>query len=323
MSFSQSSPDEELAIAVLIPCYNEDAAIGSVVTSFRHCLPMATIYVYDNNSTDRTACVARDAGAVVRTEASQGKGHVVRRMFADVEADVYVLVDGDGTYEAEAAPRLVAKLIGGPYDLVNGSRVHASEAAYRPGHVLGNRLLSHLVALFFGRQVRDMLSGYKALSRRFVKSCPVLTSGFEIETEMLVHALELRVPMAELPTIYRERAEGSHSKLSTYRDGLRILRLIGHLVKNERPLLFFGGVGGVLAVSSLALGTPVVLEYLRTGLVPRFPTAILATGLMLSAGLSLFAGLILEGLVHARREAKLLRYLALPAVGARRSRGLV
>jgi glycosyltransferase involved in cell wall biosynthesis len=304
-------------IAVLVPCYNEEAAVRDVVMSFRRCLPSAKVYVYDNNSTDRTAVLAAEAGAIVRTESNQGKGHVIKRMFADVEADVYVLVDGDGTYEAEAAPRLVAELVLGPYDMINGARIHEAAAAYRPGHVLGNKLLSRLVALFFGRQVKDMLSGYKVLSRRFVKSFPVLTSGFEIETEMLVHALELRVPMTEVATAYRERIEGSHSKLSTYRDGLRILRLIAYLVKNERPLLFFGGVGALFAVISLGLGTPVVFEYVRTGLVPRFPTAILATGLMLSAGLSLFAGLILEGLVLARREAKLLRYLALPSVGVR------
>jgi glycosyltransferase involved in cell wall biosynthesis len=299
-------------IAVLIPCRNEEAAIGKVVADFRAALPNAAIFVYDNDSTDRTIEEARRAGAIVRSEPLAGKGNVVRRMFADVEADVFVLVDGDDTYDAASAPRLVERLLRDALDMVNAARVATSEQAYRPGHRFGNALLTGFVARTFGSRQGDMLSGYRVFSRRFVKSFPALASGFEIETELTVHALELRLPIAEVATPYRERPAGSSSKLRTYRDGVRILRTIVKLIKEEKPLAFFSAIFGVLALASIALGVPIVLEFLRTGLVPRFPTAILATGLMLLAFLSLTCGMILETVTRGRIEAKRLWYLSLP-----------
>lgn len=317
----ESAARRDCAIAVLVPCYNEAATVERVVADFRAALPTATIYVYDNNSKDGTAELAAQAGAVVRRETRQGKGNVVRRMFADIEADVYVLVDGDATYDAAAAPRLVTELLSGPFDKVNGARVHLSEAAYRPGHVFGNRLLSGLVGRFFGTRSKDMLSGYKVLSRRFVKSFPAKSSGFEIETELLVHALELDVPMSEIDTDYRERPPGSQSKLSTFRDGWRILNLILHLVRDLKPLQFFGTVAGGLMAISLVLAGPIVVEYLNTGLVPRLPTAVLSVGFMLSGLFSFFAGLILDSVARGRREAKLMAYLAHPAADQGRGGG--
>jgi glycosyltransferase involved in cell wall biosynthesis len=308
-----------LRIAVLIPCYNEAAAIGQVVRDFRAALPDASIYVYDNNSTDATAEIAADAGAAVRAEPLQGKGNVVRRMFADVEADIYVMVDGDDTYEAAAAPQLVATLLAEQLDMVCAGRGATERAAYRPGHRLGNRLLNGLVARVFGRQFRDMLTGYRVLSRRFVKSFPALSRGFEIETELSVHALELRMKVREVATAYRPRGEGSCSKLSTVRDGWRILRLIVLLIKEERPLLFFSAIAALFAFTSLALATPVILEFLRTGLVPRLPTAVLSTGLMLVAMLALTCGLVLDTVTLGRREAKRLHYLGLAAPAAGRT----
>ena len=299
-------------IAVLVPCYNEAQTIAGVVQSFRMNLPEAQIYVYDNNSTDGAAEVARKAGAIVRRERRQGKGYVVRRMFADVEADIYVLVDGDGTYDAAAAPRLVGELLAGPFDQVNGVRIHKSAKAYRAGHVVGNRLLSTLVSLIFGKYGRDMLSGYKALSRRFVKSFPAMSRRFEIETELLVHALDLDLPISETETDYRERPEGSVSKLSTIGDGLRILWLILHLVRDLLPLQFFSCVGAVFVIASLASGIPVILEFFATGLVPRLPTAVLAVGLMLVGIIAVFTGLILDSVAKGRREIKLLAYLSQP-----------
>ena len=299
-------------IAVLVPCYNEAQTIAGVVQSFRMNLPEAQIYVYDNNSTDGAAEVARKAGAIVRRERRQGKGYVVRRMFADVEADIYVLVDGDGTYDAAAAPRLVGELLAGPFDQVNGVRIHKSAKAYRAGHVVGNRLLSTLVSLIFGKYGRDMLSGYKALSRRFVKSFPAMSRRFEIETELLVHALDLDLPISETETDYRERPEGSVSKLSTIGDGLRILWLILHLVRDLLPLQFFSCVGAVFVIASLASGIPVILEFFATGLVPRLPTAVLAVGLMLVGIIAVFTGLILDSVAKGRREIKLLAYLSEP-----------
>lgn len=301
--------------AVLIPCYNEEAAIGTVVKDFRAALPDATVYVYDNNSRDRTVEVARAAGAVVRHEPLQGKGNVVRRMFADVDADVYLLVDGDDTYHAASAPALIDKLCSEQLDMVNAQRVSTAEAAYRPGHVLGNRLLTGLVTAVFGKRTSDMLSGYRALSRRFVKSFPALAGGFEIETELTVHALELRMPFAEMATPYKERPAGSVSKLSTYRDGLRILFMIGKLVKEERPMPSFGLAAVVFALASLVLAVPVVLTFLETGLVPRLPTAVLSAALMILSFLSLACGLILDSVTRARREIKRLAYLAQPAPG--------
>lgn len=296
-------------VAVLFPCYNEAITIGQVVSDFKAALPDADIYVYDNNSADDTVRIARAAGAVVRHEARQGKGNVVRRMFADIEADIYLIADGDGTYEAAAAPHMISKLLSGPYDKVNGVRVHSVAAAYRPGHQFGNLMLSGLVALIFGARSRDMLSGYKALSRRFVKSFPASSQGFEIETELLVHTLDLDLPMAEIDTVYNERPPGSVSKLSTMKDGVRILWLIFQLVRDLLPLQFFGAVGGALILLSFGLGIPVVLQFLETGIVPRLPTAVLATGMMMLGFLSIFSGLILDSVARGRREAKLLNYL--------------
>lgn len=309
-------------IAVLIPCYNEAEAIASVVRDFAAALPEATVYVYDNNSCDQTREIAAQAGAIVRTETFQGKGNVVRRMFADIEAEVYVLVDGDGTYDAPSARGMVDQLLESSLDMVNGARVPVAAAAFRPGHVLGNRMLTGTVALIFGDRLKDMLSGYRVMSRRFVKSFPALAAGFETETELTVHALELRLPIAEVQTPYRDRPAGSTSKLRTYRDGFRILRTIFILVKEERPLQFFSGVAVALFVASLLLGGPVVAEFLKTGLVPRLPTAILAAALMIMAAVSFVAALILDTVTVGRREMKRLHYLNLqgPTLRERRRR---
>jgi glycosyltransferase involved in cell wall biosynthesis len=304
-----------LRIAVLLPCYNEEAAIGATVAGFRAALPAARIYVYDNNSSDGTAAAAAAAGAVVRTERMQGKGHVVRRMFADVEADIYVMADGDATYDAAAAPALVAKLIDERLDMVVGARRSEVEEAYRRGHRLGNRLFTGLLSSLFGRSFSDIFSGYRIFSRRFVKSFPALSRGFETETEISVHALELAMPVAELLTSYAARPEGSHSKLSTWRDGWRIARTIVHLFRIERPVLFYGGFALMLAAAALVLAVPLAVTYAETGLVPRFPTAILITGMMIVAALSFMTGLILDTVVRGRREVRRLHYLALPAVG--------
>ena len=300
-------------VAVLIPCYNEAVAIAQVVRDFRAALPDAAVYVYDNNSSDETRTIARAAGAVVRLETLQGKGHVVRRMFADIEADVYVLVDGDGTYDSAAAPALIRRLREGGLDMVNAARVTDRTAAYRRGHVLGNRVLTGLVTTIFGKRLSDMLSGYRVFSRRFVKSFPALSSGFETETELTVHALELRMPIAELPTRYIERQEGSVSKLRTYRDGIRILRTIVVLMKQERPLAFFSCIALLALLAGFALGVPVVVEFFRTRHVPRLPSAVLALGLVLVACLSFVCGLILDSVTRGRLEFKRLIYLAHPA----------
>jgi glycosyltransferase involved in cell wall biosynthesis len=305
-----------LRIAVLLPCYNEEAAIEQTVAGFRAALAGATIYVYDNNSTDRTREVAAAAGAIVRGERMQGKGNVVRRMFADVEADVYVMADGDATYEAAAAPILVQRLLDEQLDMVVGARRSEVEEAYRRGHRFGNRMLTGILARIFGRTFSDILSGYRVFSRRFVKSFPALSSGFEIETEISVHALELAMPVAEVVTAYGARPEGSESKLSTYRDGWRIMRTIGHLFRIERPVLFYGGFGLAVAVAALVLAVPLAITYAKTGLVPRFPTAILVTGLMIVAAMSFMCGLILDTVVRGRREVRRLAYLALSAPGA-------
>ncbi|BDG10375.1 glycosyltransferase family 2 protein [Anaeromyxobacter paludicola] len=296
-------------VAILVPCLNEEAAIEAVVRGFRAALPGAPVYVYDNGSTDRTVERARAAGAVVRTEPLRGKGNVVRRMFADVEAEVYVLVDGDDTYDAAAAPRLVAKLEDEQLDMVCAARVTDAVAAYRPGHRFGNALLTGLVARIFGNRFRDILSGYRVFSRRFVKSFPALSAGFEIETELTVHALELRMPVAEVDTAYRERPAGSASKLNTWRDGVRILRTILALAREERPLLFFSVASALLTTLALALAAPLVPTYLETGLVPRMPTALLSTGLVILASLSLACGLVLDTVTRGRRELKRLQYL--------------
>lgn len=306
----------EPRIAVLLPCYNEQAAIAQTVAGFRAALPGAVIYVYDNNSTDRTVDVAKGAGAIVRTERMQGKGNVVRRMFADIDADIYVMADGDATYDAEAAPAMIARLTDEQLDMVVGTRVHEAADAYRRGHVMGNRAMTGLLSRLFGRSFTDIFSGYRVFSRRFVKSFPVLSGGFEIETEISVHALELRMPVGEVETRYFARPEGSVSKLSTYGDGWRIAKTIAVLYRIERPLLFFGWIGALLAAAAVILAIPLVVTYLQTSLVPRFPTAILATGLIILAALSFFAGLILDTVVRGRREVRRLAYLAHPAPGA-------
>jgi glycosyltransferase involved in cell wall biosynthesis len=304
---------DSLRIAVILPCYNEEAAISETVAGFRTALPGATIYAYDNNSRDRTAELAGAAGAVVRSERQQGKGHVVRRMFADIDADIYVMADGDLTYDPTAAPAMVRMLIEQQLDMVVGTRQHEAAGAYRGGHVIGNRLFTGLLARLFGRSFTDIFSGYRAFSRRFVKSFPVLSEGFEIETEISVHALELRMPVGELVTSYGSRPEGSASKLSTYRDGWRILKTIGTLYRVERPVLFYGGIAALLLVVAVILAVPLLITYLDTGLVPRFPTAILATGLVIIAVLSFFAGLILDTVTRGRREMRRIAYLAYSA----------
>lgn len=302
-------------IAVLLPCFNEEAAIAQTVAGFRAALPGAAIYVYDNNSSDRTRALAAKAGATVRGERQQGKGHVVRRMFADVDADIYVMADGDLTYDPKSAPAMVDQLIAEQLDMVVGTRVHDAKDAYRGGHVLGNKLFTGLLSGLFGRSFSDIFSGYRVFSRRFVKSFPVLSSGFEIETEMSVHALELRMPVGEVETVYGTRPEGSTSKLSTFSDGWRILKTIAMLYRIERPVLFFGSVGALLVAAAIVLAIPLVVTYVHTGLVPRFPTAILVTGMIIIAVLCVFAGLILDTVTRGRREVRRLAYLSLAGPG--------
>ena len=306
----------DLRVVVLIPCYNEEVAIPKVIADFRAALPEARIYVFDNNSSDNTSAVARAAGAEVRRETLQGKGNVVRRAFADVDADIYLLVDGDDTYDASAAPGMIDLLVADHLDMVNGARVTDIAAAYRPGHRLGNLVLTGLVRLVFGDRISDMLSGYRVFSRRFVKSFPSLASGFETETEFTVHALDLKMPVGEVTTRYKDRPVGSVSKLRTYSDGLRILHTIVVLVKDERPLQFFASVALVLGILGLGVGARVVLDYIETGLIPRLPSAILASAFEILAFLSLASGLILDSVARGRKEVKRLAYLAIPGVGA-------
>lgn len=300
-------------VAILIPCLDEELAIRSVVSDFKAAMPGATIYVYDNGSSDRTVEVARAAGAIVRREPLRGKGNVVRRMFADVDADVYVLVDGDDTYDARSCPMLVRTLLDHDLDMVNAARITEARAAYRAGHRFGNALLTGIVAGMFGDRIKDMLSGYRVFSRRYVKSFPAFSSGFETETELTVHALELRMPVDEVQTPYKERPPGTESKLKTFRDGFRILRTILLLLKEERPLAFFGSICGVLALASIVLAIPIFEEFARTGLVPRLPTAVLSTGLMILAFLSLAVGLVLDSVTRGRREFKRFAYLSIPS----------
>jgi glycosyltransferase involved in cell wall biosynthesis len=307
-------------VAVLVPCYNEEHAIAKVVADLRAALPAATVYVYDNNSTDGTVEAAKGAGAVVRRESHQGKGYVVRRMFNDIEADIYVLVDGDATYDAPSAPAMIGKLVEDRLDMVVAIRVDHEAAAYRLGHRTGNRLLTGFVAHIFGRAFTDILSGYRVFSRRFVKSFPILSGGFEIETELTVHALELELPVGEAKTPYYSRPVGSASKLSTWHDGFRILWTVLKLYRAERPLPFFGAFGMALIIMSIGLAIPLVITYVQEGLVPRLPTAVLSTGLMLLAFLSIACGLILDTVTRGRREAKLIAYLALRAPGEERRR---
>ena len=311
---TQTRMNTLLETAVLIPCYNEEAAVGEVVRDFRRALPHARIYVYDNNSRDNTIEVARAAGAIVRTEPLQGKGNVVRRMFADIEADIYVLVDGDATYDAGTAPEMIRCLLDNQLDMVNGARVTAIREAYRPGHRFGNWLLTGIVRWIFGDRFMDMLSGYRVFSRRYVKSFPSLANGFEIETELTVHALHLRMPTAEIATPYKDRPEGSTSKLSTFKDGFRILWMILKLIKNEKPISFFSTIAGFFALFSVLLMLPILAEFLATGLVPRLPTAVLSMGMMILGFLSLACGLILDTVTRGRCEIKRMRYLNIPVI---------
>ncbi len=306
---NHGSPLMMMKIAVLVPCYNEAQTIAQVVSDFKTHLPDAEIYVYDNNSKDNTAELAKKAGAIVRREPRQGKGYVVKRMFADVDADVYVMVDGDATYDASYAPQLITHLADHHLDMVNAARKTEETAAYRAGHRLGNRVLTSLVSWIFGEDFKDMLSGYRVFSRRFVKSFPVLSAGFEIETELTVHALELKLSVDEIETPYYARPEGSESKLSTYKDGWKILKMIFKLVKREKPLLFCNAFALIFLILSLACGIPVIIDYLHSGLVLRLPTAILAASLMSMAMLSVISGLILDTVTLGRREQKLLAYL--------------
>jgi glycosyltransferase involved in cell wall biosynthesis len=303
-----------LRVAVLVPCFNEEAAVATVVGDFRRALPAAQIFVYDNNSRDRTVEVARAAGAEVRSERRQGKGHVVRRMFADIEADIFVLVDGDATYDAPSAQRMIDALVNDHLDMVVGVRIDQSTAAYRPGHRTGNRMLTSFLSTVFGEAFKDILSGYRVFSRRFVKTFPVLSDGFEIETELSVHALELALPVGEIETPYYARPAGSISKLNTWRDGFRILGTILKLYRSEKPLRFFTAIGAFLALVSIGLAVPIIITFLEEGLVPRLPTAVLSTGLMIVAMLSISSGLVLDTVTRGRREMKLLAYLSQPAI---------
>lgn len=306
--------NQQITVAVLLPCYNEGVSIGKTIEAFRAALPAAAIYVYDNNSTDNTAEVARSFGAIVKKETQQGKGAVVRRMFRDIQADFYIMADGDNTYDAALAQKMIDHAQQGPFDLVNCIRQETDRGAYRGGHRLGNQLITGAVRWIFGARVDDMLSGYKVFSRRFVKSFPILTTGFDIETEITIHALELALPIAHVDGDYRPRAEGSVSKLRTYHDGWRILRLILRLLRHERPLFFFGSFASFAFIVAIALFIPVFSTYLQTGQVPRLPTALLATGIVLVGALSLTTGVVLDTVTRGRREMRLLAYLALNAL---------
>lgn len=301
-------------IAVLIPCFNEQVAISKVVQNFKSVIPECEVYVFDNNSSDQTREIAARAGAIVRTELLRGKGNVIRRMFADIEADIYVLVDGDDTYDPASAPIMIKTLLENRLDMVNGKRITVSQAAYRRGHQFGNWFLTFLVALIFGDKFKDILSGYRVFSRRFVKSFPALSKGFEIETELTVHALELRMPTIEIDTNYRDRPLGSSSKLRTLRDGWRILIMIFFLIKEEKPLQLFGVLSFIFLIISIILIFPVIITFIETGFVPRLPTAILAMGLMIISLISLSIGLILDSITLGRREAKRMNYLRIPCI---------
>lgn len=301
-----------MKVAVLLPCYNEEGAIGKTVADFRAALPDADIYVYDNNSKDRTAEVAAAAGAIVRREMSQGKGHVVRRQFADIEADVYVMADGDDTYDASAAPAMIERLVTEKLDMVAGKRIETAEAAYRRGHRFGNWLLTSLVRFFFASPFEDMLTGYRVMSRRFVKSVPFTAGGFGIETELTIHVARMMSPVAEMDTAYKERPEGTVSKLRTYSDGWRILMTIGKLVRLERPLIFFGVIAALLMVVGLLVAIPVFVEFAKFQFVKSVPSAVLAASLMILSSLSLMAGLILDAVTKGRWETKRLNYLSFP-----------
>lgn len=309
-------------IAAIIPCHNESCTVAHVVKSLQQAVPGIDVYVYDNNSTDSTSEVAEEAGAIVRRERAKGKGNVVRRAFADVEADIYVLVDGDHTYDASRTGEMIDLLRDGPYDHIMGVRTETSETAFRPGHSFGNKLFNRLVSGIFGTRVDDMLSGFRVFSRRFVKSFPALSREFEIETELTVHAVNLRVPQEQVQVAFQDRPEGSESKLRTYHDGWRILWLIAELARHERPLLYHGVVTAALLFAGLALGIPVVSEFAATGAVPRLPTAVLASSFVILALIALVAGLVLDGLRRARREYARLAYLNLPCLDSNRRSAL-
>jgi len=304
----------ELQIALIVPCYNEERTIVQVIRSFKEVMPQINIYVYDNNSTDQTIEKAKAEGVHVYSVNYQGKGNVVRKMFADIDADVYVMVDGDDTYDANSAPRLIDTLVENKLDMVTGKRVSGEAEAYRHGHKFGNKLLTGIVAKAFGKQFDDMLTGYRVFSKRFVKSFPSSAKGFEIETELTIHALEQRLPVTEIETPYGVRPEGSESKLNTYSDGLKILRVIFLLIKEEKPFQFFSVISLLLMFSSLVLAWPIFLTYIETGLVPRLPTAILATGLMLLSFLSIASGVILDAVAQGRKEVKRFQYMLHSAV---------
>lgn len=303
---------EDLRVVAIVPCHNEEITVAKVVRDLKAAVPTMDVYVYDNNSTDATIERALEAGAIVRREERKGKGNVIRRAFSDIDADIYVTIDGDDTYEAADLPDMIEKLLSGPYDHILGVRQDDPElTAYRPGHAAGNKMFNQLTGWLFHDTVTDMLSGYRVFSRRFVKSFPAMSRQFEIETELTVHMMALRLPVAEHPVGFRDRPEGSESKLSTVGDGVRILRTIAQLVTHERPTLFYGLLSGLLAIVALILGIPVIVDFAQTGLVPRFPSAILAAALMTLAFLMASVGLILDGLRKARRETARLHYLEL------------
>jgi glycosyltransferase involved in cell wall biosynthesis len=302
-------------IAAIVPCHNEELAIAKVVHDLRVAVPAMDVYVYDNASTDDTARVAREAGAIVRHESTKGKGNVVRRAFADIDSDIYVLIDGDDTYDTTDLPMMIDTLLEGPYDHVLGVRRETGDGAYRRGHELGNKGFNWLVSGVFKSEVSDMLSGYRVFSRRFVKSFPALSREFEIETELTVHAMSLRVPQTEKQVGFRDRPAGSESKLRTYHDGFRILSLIIGLIRHERPMLFYGILGAIIAIIGVLIGFPVIIDFLSTGLVPRLPTAILAVGIVITAILTGMIGLVLDGVLKSRREFSRLNYLLHSAVG--------
>jgi glycosyltransferase involved in cell wall biosynthesis len=296
-------------IAVLLPCYNEGSAIYNVVKAFKDTLPTAQIYVYDNNSTDDTRHQAALAGAIVRQELRQGKGHVVRRMFSDIEADIYIMADGDGTYDTASAPLLIQLLLENELDMVVGTRREQTDSAHRTGHKLGNILFNWALKILFLSPFKDIFSGYRVFSRRFVKSFPALSAGFDIETEMSIHTLFNQIPFMEFETPFFDRAEGTESKLSTFKDGIKIMWRMVHLFKEYKPMPFFGGIGSVLGLTALVLGFPILREFLATGLVPRIPTALLCTGLSVTAMLSFVCGFILDSLCRMRKENMRLFYL--------------
>ena len=312
------SIQDDLVIAVLIPCYNEEQTIGDVVSRFRATLPSASIYVYDNNSSDLTALKARACGATVIREPRQGKGNVVRRMFADIEADIYLMVDGDGTYAPEDAPQLVNTLLTAHSDMAVGTRRGVTDDAGRTGHAFGNRIFNGLYKTLFGRDFTDIFSGYRAFTRRFVKSFPAVSGGFEIETEMSVHASQLKLPVSEIGLDYGRRPEGSASKLSTFKDGAKILWMFAMLLKETQPLRFFGAIAAVIAAASLVLMTPILIEYAATGLVPRMPTWVLSLGLLMFSAMLVVTGLILDSVSRGRAEQKRIFYLSIPARRAKR-----